>query len=135
VARVVNKFLAPGINADKIANGSVSNTEFQYLDGVTSNIQTQLNSKLGVDVVSIGVNTSAVNGKTYLVTTTGITVTLPAAALNNFVTIKDAAGTANNTPITIAGGGGNIDGAASITIDSNYGSVTLVSNGTNWFRL
>lgn len=30
------------INAGKIANGSVSNTEFQYLDGVTSSIQTQL---------------------------------------------------------------------------------------------
>jgi hypothetical protein len=30
------------IDASKIANGSVSNTEFQYLDGVTSPIQTQL---------------------------------------------------------------------------------------------
>ena len=30
------------IDAAKIANGSVSNTEFQYLDGVTSAIQTQL---------------------------------------------------------------------------------------------
>lgn len=33
------------IDASKIANGSVSNTEFQYLDGVTSAIQTQLNGK------------------------------------------------------------------------------------------
>lgn len=33
------------LDATKIANGSVSNTEFQYLDGVTSAIQTQLNSK------------------------------------------------------------------------------------------
>lgn len=32
-------------NATKIADGSVSNTEFQYLDGVTSSIQTQINSK------------------------------------------------------------------------------------------
>jgi len=32
-------------DATKIANGSVSNTEFQYLDGVTSAIQTQLNGK------------------------------------------------------------------------------------------
>jgi hypothetical protein len=31
------------IDATKIANGNVSNTEFQYLDGVTSAIQTQLN--------------------------------------------------------------------------------------------
>ena len=34
------------IDAAKIANGTVSNTEFQYLNGVTSAIQTQLNAKL-----------------------------------------------------------------------------------------
>ncbi len=33
------------IDASKIANGAVSSTEFQYLDGVTSAIQAQLNSK------------------------------------------------------------------------------------------
>ena len=35
----------PQLDATKIANGSVSNTEFEYLDGVTSAIQTQLNGK------------------------------------------------------------------------------------------
>lgn len=34
------------IDASKIANGTVSNTEFQYLNGVTSSIQTQLTSAL-----------------------------------------------------------------------------------------
>jgi hypothetical protein len=33
------------IDATKIANGQVSNAEYQYLDGVTSAIQTQLNGK------------------------------------------------------------------------------------------
>ena len=33
------------MDASVVANGSVSNTEFQYLDGVTSNIQTQLDDK------------------------------------------------------------------------------------------
>lgn len=33
-----------GIDAAKLANGTVSNLEFQFLDGVTSSIQTQLNS-------------------------------------------------------------------------------------------
>ena len=37
--------LASGIDATKIADGSVDNTEFQYLNGVTSAIQTQINSK------------------------------------------------------------------------------------------
>lgn len=35
------------IDATKIAAGTVDNTEFGYLDGVTSSIQTQLNSKQG----------------------------------------------------------------------------------------
>jgi len=40
--------LPTAINANKIANGLVSNTEFQYLDGVTSGIQTQLDGKLNI---------------------------------------------------------------------------------------
>jgi len=34
-----------GINITKLANGSVDNSEFQYLNGVTSSIQTQINNK------------------------------------------------------------------------------------------
>lgn len=37
--------LPTGINANKIADGSVTSAEFQYLGGVTSDIQTQLNGK------------------------------------------------------------------------------------------
>jgi hypothetical protein len=33
------------IDASKVANGSVSSTEFQYLDGLTSSVQTQLDAK------------------------------------------------------------------------------------------
>jgi len=40
------------IDATKIANGSVSNTEFQYLDGVTSAIQTQIDGKLSNTLTS-----------------------------------------------------------------------------------
>jgi len=36
-----------GIDATKLHDGSVSNTEFGYLGGVTSSIQTQLGNKLG----------------------------------------------------------------------------------------
>ncbi|HRP02967.1 MAG TPA: hypothetical protein PLE30_10015 [Candidatus Kapabacteria bacterium] len=43
---VTNVKLAAGIDATKIANGTVNNTEYQYLDGVTSNIQTQIDDKL-----------------------------------------------------------------------------------------
>jgi hypothetical protein len=42
---ITSAMLAGSIDSTKIANGNVSNTEFQYLDGVTSAIQTQLNTK------------------------------------------------------------------------------------------
>ena len=42
---VTNDKVASGIDAVKIANGTVSNTEFQYLDGVTGAIQTQIDGK------------------------------------------------------------------------------------------
>jgi hypothetical protein len=36
--------LPTGIDATKIGDGSVSNTEFQYLDGLIGNIQSQINA-------------------------------------------------------------------------------------------
>jgi hypothetical protein len=44
-AGITSGQLAGGIDAAKISSGGVSNTEFNFLDGVTSAIQTQLNSK------------------------------------------------------------------------------------------
>ena len=48
-----------GIDATKIGNGTVTSTEFQYLDGVTSAVQTQMNARAliihthdGADIVS-----------------------------------------------------------------------------------
>jgi hypothetical protein len=40
--------LPTGIDAAKIADGSVSNTEFQYLDGLTGNVQTQIDRRLPI---------------------------------------------------------------------------------------
>lgn len=45
---ITNAQIASGIDAAKIANGTVSNAEFERLAGITSNIQTQLNSKLNL---------------------------------------------------------------------------------------
>lgn len=42
---VTNAKVASGIDAVKIGAGAVSNTEFGYLDGVTSAIQTQIDGK------------------------------------------------------------------------------------------
>ena len=44
---VSNGMLGTGIDAAKLADGSISNTEFQYLNGVSSAIQTQIDAKAG----------------------------------------------------------------------------------------
>ena len=55
-ADLANTDMPASIDATKIANGSVSNTEFQYLDGVTSAIQTQLSAKM--DALNVTTGTS-----------------------------------------------------------------------------
>jgi len=45
---VSDSYLSTGINANKIADGSVSDTEFQYIGTLTSNAQTQLDSKVSI---------------------------------------------------------------------------------------
>ena len=51
------RYNVPVTDASKIADGSVNNTEFQHLDGVTSDIQGQVDSKLNL---SGGVMTGSV---------------------------------------------------------------------------
>jgi len=43
---VANNQVATGIDAIKIGDGSVTNTEFQHINTVSSNVQTQLDSKV-----------------------------------------------------------------------------------------
>jgi hypothetical protein len=52
--------LSSSIDATKIANGSVDSTEFQYLDGVTSSIQTQIDSKQNTIDASARLNANLV---------------------------------------------------------------------------
>ena len=100
----------------------------------TSNFDTVNDAVVVYDVVSISSNTSAVNGKTYLVDTgTAVTITLPAPAANAFVRIKDSTGESNTNNITVnPNAAETIDGAASFTIDSDFAAKIFVSDGTNW---
>lgn len=64
------------------------------------------------------------------------TVTMPAApTTGDEVTIKDDKGDAAGNNITISGNGKNIDGSASLVLNSNYAFATLVYNGTQWDRI
>lgn len=96
-----------------------------YVDGVSG----------GYVVVTETSSFTADINTTYFVDTTGgpIGITLPPAVANGFVIIKDFAGNANNDEILIVSDDTEtIDGQLIHTIDSNYGSVTLVSDGTDW---
>ena len=74
-------------------------------------------------------------GFTYLINTgTAVEVTLPAVSANGAVVFKDSTGTAGTNAITInRAGTATIDGATSQTIESNFGSLKLICDGTNWF--
>lgn len=62
---VVDADLVAGINAAKLGDGSVSNTEFQYLNGVTGPLQTQLDGKASAgansDITSLSGLTTALS--------------------------------------------------------------------------
>ena len=61
---VTNDMLATGIDVAKLGSGAVSSTEFGYLDGVTSSLQVQLDSKYGSANPS-GYLTASVASATY----------------------------------------------------------------------
>ena len=64
------------------------------------------------------------------------TVNMPATAttaIGQTFTVKDVTGTAATNNITIASASGNIDGAASTIINTNYGSKKIIRNtSTTW---
>lgn len=59
-------------------------------------------------------------------------ITLPISPTGTVFIVKDMSGLASTTPITVTGLGALIDGAASGIVSTDYGSITLVFNGTEW---
>lgn len=66
-------------------------------------------------------------------TTTPVTITLPTGILGTVYMVKDCSGDANINNITIQGTGGQlVDGSGSATINSPYGNLQFIFNGTEW---
>jgi len=117
-----------GIDATKIANGSVSNTEFQYLDGLTSAV-------IGTNDVQTLTNKSLVDATTYIIDnidntkkvqfelsgiSTSTTRVLTVPNVNTTLVGTDATQTLTNKTLT----------APIISTISNSGTITLPT-GTN----
>ena len=122
---VTDAKLSTGIDAAKIADGSVSNAEYQYLGGVTSDIQTQLNGKEATI-------TAGTTGQYYRGDKSFQTLDKTAVGLSNVDNTSDA-----NKPVSTAtqtaldGKQATITGAAT-TIDTEDLTVSraLVSDGS-----
>ena len=121
--QIVDAMVASGIDAAKIADGSVSNTEFQYINSLSSNAQTQIDAKASTS--SANTWTAGQRGEITALTS-GTSITIDMADSNNFsVTLSHNATFANPSNDT-AGQSGSIF----ITQDGT-GSRTA-SWGTDW---
>jgi len=85
--------------------------------------------------VSVAGNVVLTDKALHLVNTTAArTLTLPSASADMFLTIKDISGQAQTNVITLETPGAElIDGGATFVMDSNFSSVSVVSDGTDYF--
>jgi hypothetical protein len=120
--------LPTGIDAAKIGGGTVDNSEFGYLNGLSDNIQTQLNGKQQtLTLTTVGTSGPAVlaggtlNIPQYSAGASGVSQIV--AGTN--VTISPAGGTGVVTINATGGGGG---GGGTVT---NVSALTLGTTGTD----
>jgi hypothetical protein len=126
--RTSGQYLPASGSLGLVANGD----ELITLDGI--NTQLTLDAGQVVQTATGGATTLTAADFVYFCNAGSVTVTLPASpTLGQVVHIKDSGGNASGgTPITIDGGVPNIDGNGTIEIRRQYGSFTLIYNGTEW---
>lgn len=121
----------------KLAAATTTATEIGYVNGVTSAIQTQLDAKLcATSVVAVSSDVTLTNKAIHFVDTSAArSLTLPAPSAGMFIVIKDKTGSAGTNNITLVRAGAqNIETvAASYVLETNLGSWTVVSDGTDYF--
>lgn len=118
-------YLPTGINANKIADGSVSSTEFQYLANVSSDIQSQLNGKEGTltkgDLTSSDIS---VTGGTGAVIGSGVSLSITKGNLSE---VTSSVLTITGGTSSVFGSGTSIEVKAASASQSGYLSSTKFS--------
>jgi hypothetical protein len=117
-------------DVSRLADGSVDNTEFEFMDGVTSAIQPQLDAKapLVLPIVSTGINYAMAASDYMVKATAAVTITLPSSPATGKQVIVKAT---NAGTVTVNPAAGNIDDAASLSL-TGHQSVSLVYDGVQW---
>lgn len=116
------------------ANTFTQANEFQadtYLNYSVKAKVTSVTGAVNPYVTAVGDFILAVNNGT----SGAIGITIPSAVTyaKRLLIIKDIAGNMTTYAVTLTPTAGNIDGAATLVMNTNYMSVTLFSDGTNWY--
>lgn len=135
-AITANRALASNASGIPVAS-TTTDTELGFVSGVTSAIQTQINTKANTfSIVSVTTDVTLTTNAIHFVSSAAArNLTLPAHSAGQRLYIKDSTGSAQTNNFTlIRTGGGNIDGiAASRLLQTNWGSWHLVDDGTDWY--
>lgn len=136
-----------GINAINIADGTVSNTEFEYINSLNSNAQTQLDNKVPYTGANTDVNlgTNSITAFNFSGSSSGTntgdqTISLTGDATGNgtesitltLATVNTNTGTwgnATQASVVVLNGKGLVTGASNVTITPAISSVTGLGTG------
>jgi len=131
-----------GVGVTRMANAGADNMSWSTVSA-TANLAfnvtglTQLNGGLGLTYTGTAVGITATTAQTIIgVTDTSAarTITLPSAPNDKHIfIIKDESGAAATNNITVSGNTKLIDGQATQTISTNYGSMSIYYSGTAYF--
>lgn len=128
-------------STDNVVSGNNTNGDGIQMGTGANNISTgnvEGCTQVATRTVATSVSTNSADMVILVNTAAARTITLATSdvAEGRTITIKDSTGGALANNITIDTEGAQlIDGAASIAIALNYGSATVVSDGTNWFTV
>lgn len=134
---VTDAKVAAGVDAAKIGGGAVSNTEFGYLDGVTSAIQTQFSGKeptiTTLPISKGGTNSGSALSNNRVIKSSGGAIVEAAAITANRALASDSNGIPVHTAVTDTELG-YVSGVTS-SIQSQINALTTATNGKETFVL